>query len=204
VFLEAARKRSNDPRFGFQHPDAQALPFADGSFDRAFSMLVLSFITDIEHAVAEMRCVVRPGRTGDCSSMGPVRRNAGFSVVAGHRSRARSNRRTAARPVLVADRARRDERNVPPAGLVQVEQISLTIRMDFTGFDDYWRPLQSRDGPTGLYLAALSDEARATLWEHVWRDFLCNRPEGPRSFAATAWACQVEPRRPRARAVLRS
>jgi hypothetical protein len=122
--------------------------------------------------------------------MGPVRRNAGFSVVAGHRNRARSNRRPAARPVLVADRARRDERNVAPAGLVQVEQISLTIRMDFTGFDDYWRPLESRDGPTRLYLAALSDEARATLWEHVRRDFLCNRPEGPRSFAATAWACR--------------
>jgi ubiquinone/menaquinone biosynthesis C-methylase UbiE len=70
VFLEAARKRSNDPRFGFQHPDARALPLADGSFDRAFSMLVLSFITDIEHAVAEMRRVVRPGRTGDCSKYG--------------------------------------------------------------------------------------------------------------------------------------
>jgi hypothetical protein len=52
---------------------------------------------------------------------------------------------------------------VAPAGLVQVEQISLTIRMDFTGFDDYWRPLESRDGPTRLYLAALSDEAHATL-----------------------------------------
>lgn len=32
-----------------------------------FSMLVPSFIPDIEHAVAEMRRVVRPGRTGDCS-----------------------------------------------------------------------------------------------------------------------------------------
>ena len=37
----------------------------------------------------------------------------------------------------VADRARRDERNVALAGLVQVEQISLTIGMDFTGFDYY-------------------------------------------------------------------
>jgi hypothetical protein len=72
------------------------------------------------------------------------------------------------------------------AGLVQVEQISLTIRMDFAGFDNYWRPLESRDGPMGLYLAALSDQACTTLWEHVRRDFLCNRPEGPRSFVATA------------------
>jgi hypothetical protein len=76
------------------------------------------------------------------------------------------------------------------AGLVEVDQTSLTIRMDFAGFDDYWRPLESRGGPTGLYLAALSDEARATLREHVRRGFLCKPPEGPRSFAATAWACR--------------
>jgi alkanesulfonate monooxygenase SsuD/methylene tetrahydromethanopterin reductase-like flavin-dependent oxidoreductase (luciferase family) len=44
--------------------------------------------------------------------------------------------------------------------------------------------------PPGPYLAALSDQARATLREHVRRGFLCNRPDGPRSFASTAWACR--------------
>ena len=48
----------------------------------------------------------------------------------------------------------------------------------------------------GLYLAALSDEARAPLREHVRRGFLWNRPDGPRSFAATAWGV-VEPCCPR-------
>jgi hypothetical protein len=75
-------------------------------------------------------------------------------------------------------------------GLTEVEQTSLTIRMDFANFDDYWRPLESRDGPAGQYLATLPDEARATLREHVERGFLSNRPHGPRSFAATAWACR--------------
>jgi ubiquinone/menaquinone biosynthesis C-methylase UbiE len=62
VFLEAEHKRSNDPRFGFQHADARALPFADGSFDRAFSMLVLQFIPDVEHP--SPRCVVSSGPVG--------------------------------------------------------------------------------------------------------------------------------------------
>jgi SAM-dependent methyltransferase len=66
VFLEAARKRSNDPRFGFQHPDARALPFADGSFDRAFSMLVLSFIPDIEHL--SLRCAAWSGPAGQVTA----------------------------------------------------------------------------------------------------------------------------------------
>jgi hypothetical protein len=52
------------------------------------------------------------------------------------------------------------------------------------------RPLESHDGPVGPYLAALSDQSRATLREHVRRGFLCNRPDGPRSFASTAWACR--------------
>ena len=73
------------------------------------------------------------------------------------------------------------------------------LRMDFAGFDDYWRRLESLGGPSGLCVAALSDEARATLREHVWRGFLCNRPEGPRSFAATAWARRGTVR-PKARA----
>ena len=74
-------------------------------------------------------------------------------------------------------------------GLTEVEQTSLTIRMDYADFDDYWRPLES-EGPIGLFLAGLSYEARAVLREHVRRGFVCNRPDGPRSFATTAWACR--------------
>jgi hypothetical protein len=62
--------------------------------------------------------------------------------------------------------------------------------MDFADFDDYWWPLESRDGPAGQYLATLSNEARTALRERVERGFLSNRPDGPRSFAATAWACR--------------
>ena len=63
VSLDFARVRTGDPRFSFRHADARALPFADASFDRAFSMLVLQFIPDVERAVTEMRRVVRPGGT---------------------------------------------------------------------------------------------------------------------------------------------
>jgi SAM-dependent methyltransferase len=39
----------------FEQADACALPFADGAFDRALSLLVLHFVPRPELAVAEMR-----------------------------------------------------------------------------------------------------------------------------------------------------
>jgi ubiquinone/menaquinone biosynthesis C-methylase UbiE len=62
-YLEFARAHNSDPKINFQKADAQALPFEDNSFDRAFSMLVLQIIPDAARAVAEMRRVVRYGGT---------------------------------------------------------------------------------------------------------------------------------------------
>ena len=63
LYLKAARAAGADPRLKFEHADACALPFADGAFDRALSLLVLHFVPKPELAVAEMRRVVRRGGT---------------------------------------------------------------------------------------------------------------------------------------------
>jgi hypothetical protein len=75
-------------------------------------------------------------------------------------------------------------------GLLNVEQASLLIRMEFSCFDDYWSPFSTGEGPPGQFVAALSASARATLTEHVRRAYLANLPDGPRSFACVSWACR--------------
>jgi SAM-dependent methyltransferase len=190
VYLEYARKRGADPRFTFRNADARALPFPDGSFDRAFSNLVLTFIPDVERAVAELRRVVRPGGRVTAAVWDSF---GGVPWIRLLWDTAAVLDPTAERPrALFASLAAPGEMSAMwrQVGLIEVEQTSLSIRMDFTNFDNYWRPLESRDGPPGPYLAALSDDARDTLREHVRRGFLSNRPDGPRSFAATAWACR--------------
>src|SRR4051794_14185515 len=62
-YIEAVRARNQNPKITFDIGDALALPYADASFDRAFSMLVLHFIPNAVNAVAEMRRVVKPGGT---------------------------------------------------------------------------------------------------------------------------------------------
>ena len=190
VYLDYARSRSSDPRFSFRHADARALPFADGAFDRAFSMLVLQFIPDVEHAVAEMRRVVRPGGMvtaavwdafGGMPHLRLLWDTAAVLDPAAERPRALFPSLSA--PGEMSEMWRR-------VGLAKVEDASLTIRMDFANFADYWEPLATGEGGPGQFVAGLSEAARARLREHVRRGFLANRPDGPRSFACTAWACR--------------
>ena len=55
------RQAGGRPSVRIELGDACALPYVDGSFDRALSLLVLQFVPQPEQAVLEMRRVVRPG-----------------------------------------------------------------------------------------------------------------------------------------------
>ena len=73
-------------------------------------------------------------------------------------------------------------------GLQDIERASLTIRMDYQSFDDYWEPLLGGQGPFGSYVAGLSEPRRASIQASVQAAYLAGAPDGPRSLAATAWA----------------
>src|ERR1044072_1723504 len=60
-FLDYARSKYVGPRLQFDLGDAQKLTYANGSFDRCLSMLVMRHIPDAIKATAEMRRVTRPG-----------------------------------------------------------------------------------------------------------------------------------------------
>jgi SAM-dependent methyltransferase len=187
-FVAAARARNADPRITFDLGDARALPYADASYDRAYSSLVLHFVPDPARAVAEMRRVVRPGGTVAAA----VWDNYGGQPftrilwdIAGVLDPAleRPYFRPLNGPGEMAEAWR-------GAGLEGVEETSLTIRMEFASFGDYWAPFETGEGPHGQYVAGLPDRARETLKRHVRRAYVGNRPEGPRSMACVAWACR--------------
>lgn len=190
VYVAYARSRTSDPRFSFQQADARALPFPDASFDRAFSMLVLQFIPDADRAVAEMRRVVRPGGSVTAAVWdlfgGTPHLRLMWDTAAmldPSATQPRSLFRYLSAPDELATLWRR-------LGLHDVEQTSLTIRMDFASFEDYWQPFTTGEGGTGEFMASLTDAMRESLREHVRHGYLSNRPDGPRSFTATAWACR--------------
>jgi ubiquinone/menaquinone biosynthesis C-methylase UbiE len=192
VFVEAASRRNRDPRVTIRQADACALPFADASFDRALCLLVLHFVPEAGKAVAEMARVVRPGGTvaaavwdhyGGMSCMRMT-----WDTVAMIDANAQAMRhRYSFQPMM---RPGEMKASFAAAGLADVEETSLTIRMDYSSFADYWDPIAAGEGPLGKYVAALDAPMRAKVDAAVRQAYEAGEPDGPRSFASVAWACR--------------
>ncbi|HEV7305613.1 class I SAM-dependent methyltransferase [Ensifer sp.] len=192
VFVEATIRANSDPRIKVQQADACALPFVDASFDRALAMLVLHFVPEAGKAVAEMRRVTRPGGVvaavvwdhyGGMPGMRMVLDVA--AMLDGNAEQVRS--RYCSQPMM---RPGEMMQSFAANGLANVEQTSLMIRMDYLSFDDFWQPISAGEGPLGKYIGALDAGQRAKIDAAVKAAYQAGQPDGPRSFAAVAWACR--------------
>ena len=180
AFVEHAKKGA---RARFEVGDAQALRFADASFDHAMAMLVINFVPDHGKALGEMRRVTRAG--GVVSA-------AVWDYGEGMESlRIFWDEAVALDPAA----APRHERNMKlcrrgelgalwkKAGLSDVAEDAIVIEQAFSSFDDFWGPFLKGVGPGGAYVASLSDERRGQLRERLRRHW----PAGPFATQARAW-----------------
>lgn len=192
LFVAEAQRRNTDRRITIQQADACALPFPDASFDRALSLLVLHFVPDAATAVREMRRVVRPGGTvaaavWDLQGGMPNMRMAWDTIVALDASTAPLRDEAYSRPMT---RPAEMHEAWSGAGLNDVEQTSLLIRMEYDSFEDFWAPIEAGEGPLGKYIASLEPTRRAPLAAAVQAAYEAGQGDGPRSFATVAWACR--------------
>jgi SAM-dependent methyltransferase len=189
-YIAYAGTRSADPRLSFRTGDAIALDFSAGSFDRCFSLLALNFMSHPHLALVGMRRVTRPG--------GVVA--AAVWDFAGGLVYQRIFWDSAAALDTGADLARGRHFSAPlkgpgelaaafnEAGLRNVTTASLTIRMEYADFSDYWEPIANAQGPVGDYVKRLSPDRLETLAAAVQQAYRAGGPDGPRSMTATAWA----------------
>src|SRR5215470_4114125 len=162
-FINYAKKNVKSGRASFEVGDAQALRFADESFDQTMALLVMNFVPDHNKAIVEMRRVTRPqGVVSACV----WDYNAGMEML-----RFFWDEVVALEPVM----APKDERNMKlsregqlgelwkKAGLVNVQEKPLVIEQAYTSFDDSWGPFLKGAGPGGAYVVSLGDERRRQL-----------------------------------------
>ncbi len=192
AYIDFARGQTEDGRISFETADACALPYAENAFDRVMSMLVLNFVPDAPAAAAEMVRVTRPGGVvaaavwdlrGGFTTAQMFWNTAAVMDAEAAEVRARYFSGPYTRPGELA--AAWTE-----LGLCDVVQDYATIRMDFDSFEDFWRPFLGRTGPVGGYIAGLPEARRAALRSHLRAAYEAGDPDGPRSFAATAWVCR--------------
>jgi len=188
-FVAFAREHNKDPRTSFRISDATALPFGDATFDRAVSQLVLQFLPDPLKAVREMKRVVRPGGTvaacvWDAYGGQPhIRMLWDTAATLGFLKSPHSIIRS-----LGIDGEM--EATWREAGLVDVVPGELTMRFVFRDFHDYWSPYLGGDGPLGEMVMGLTPSDRAVFERKMREIYLSSRPDGARSFIASAWICK--------------
>jgi len=181
-FVAAARTRQ--PVVDIRRAVAEALPFPDGTFDAALAQLVVHFMSDPVAGLREMARVTRAGGViaasvwdfgGGRGPLGPfweAAREIDPKVVD-------ESDLAGAREGGLADRFR-------AAGLVDVEQTTLSAGRTYASFDDWWQPFTMGVGPGGAYVASLDPDRREALRE------LCRSrlPAGPIVLTAHAWAAR--------------
>ena len=174
----------------FEVGNVHALAYPDRSFDRVLALLVLHFVPKTEQAIAEMRRVARPGAVVGAAVWdargGFVANRIFFDTAAAldpaaNERRARNYTRPLTRPGELAAAW-------SAAGFNEVTATTLAIRMEFSSFDDYWGPYSAKDGPQADYVGTLNEADRERLREALQRAYLDGEEDGPRSYAALAWA----------------
>ncbi len=189
-FLAYARSRRSSEQPIFEVGDACALPYENGQFASAATQCVLLFIPRPEVALDEMVRVTRAGGKVAAAVWdfrgGLVFQRLLWDTASAIDPEARATRdRLFSAPLVLPDGLAtlfRDSR------LKDIERQSLTIRMDFANFEDYWQPFLGGQGPVGGYFAKLSPDLKARIKDAV-RDAYCSgAADGARSLTATAWA----------------
>jgi SAM-dependent methyltransferase len=181
-FVEAIRTRY--PGVEVHQAPAEALPFADASFDVALAQLVVHFMSDPVAGLTEMRRVTRnDGIVAAC-----------VWDLAGGRSPLSVFWEAAAE----LDPDVQDESKRPgareghlaelfnAAGLREVESWYLEVKLEHPTFDEWWEPYVAGVGPAGAYVASLDPERQAELRERC-RAAL---PEPPFVLTSRAWAAR--------------
>ena len=193
-YIAFARSQLGPANLHFEVADAVELPYEDASFGGAAAQLVLNFVPDPLAALHEIQRVVVPGGSVVAAVWdfhgGLVYQRIFWDTAAGIDAGA-----TVARDKLFSGALALPDglpRLFETAGLDRVERASITIRMDYANFGDYWNPLCGGQGPVGTYLVGLDPALRAHVEEAVARAYCSGAPDGPRSLAATAWAVRGE------------
>ena len=178
----AAAVRERLPGVDVRRSAAEQLPFPDDTFDASLAQLVVHFMTDPVRGLREMSRVTRPGgMVAACvwdhaGGRGPL---TAFWAAVRELDPAADDESG-----LAGVREGHLARLFAQAGLGQARATTLTVRVRYDSFEQWWEPFTLGVGPAGGFSRSLDDEQRAELRE-ACRELL---PPAPFTLTVRAWA----------------
>jgi len=181
--IDYARTRPGTKLAQFRVGDAQALPFADASFDAASMALVITFLSDPLKAAREMARVVKPG--GIVATYMWDIPGGGFPIRPLSAAMKSLGLEEPSRPNVEASRRESMHAFWQQAGLQSIDTTVIRIRVAYTDFDDFWASSSLPVGPSGKALAALSPDQIAQIKARL-REILPIAADGSITYEAFA------------------
>ena len=181
-FVAAARERH--PGVDVRRAAAEELPFAEGEFDAALAQLVVHFMADPVRGLAEMARVTRAGgvvaacvwdHAGEQTPLAPF-----WQAVHELDPDAEDESE------LAGGREGHLAELFGGAGLREVEETALPVRVEHASFEEWWEPFTLGVGPAGSYVTALDSAQQLELRERCRQRL----PPAPFTLSARAWAAR--------------
>ena len=156
-FVAAARSRH--PEVRVERAAAEQLPFADDEFDAALAQLVVHFMADPVAGLREMARVTRSGGVvaacvwdhagggGPLSTFWEAAHELDMDVID-------ESRLAGAREGHLAEL-------FDGAGLVDIEERTISVSLEHATFEEWWEPFTLGVGPAGAFVAGLDDDRRS-------------------------------------------
>jgi SAM-dependent methyltransferase len=183
-FVDAVGSRV--PGATVERASAESLPFLDNEFDAALAQLVVHFMADPVAGLEEMRRVTRDGGAvaaclWDHAAGGSGPLSVYYKALRDvDPSRSDESGRPGTRPGHLAELFR-------AAGFADLDEVTLTVRVEHPTFEDWWAPYELGVGPIAEVLEELGPEGVTQLRERC-RALL---PEPPFTLEARAWAVRA-------------
>lgn len=179
-----AECRARNPGVDVREASAEALPYADGSFDVVIAQLVLHFVPDPEAAASQMRRVLRPGGVAAACVWDF---GGGMRVLRAFWEAALALDPDAPDEAATMRFGRDGEIAALFAGTGLRELMSgaLDVRAGYEDFDDLWEGFLGGVGPAGAYCASLVATRRDALKAQLAGRL--GHPAGPFALDARAW-----------------
>ncbi|HSO28676.1 MAG TPA: methyltransferase domain-containing protein [Candidatus Sulfomarinibacteraceae bacterium] len=179
-----AATQARHPGVDVRRAAAEQIPFSDDAFDAALAQLVVHFMKDPVAGLTEMARVTRRGGVVAACVWDHGGVNGPLHLFW-----------DAARAL---DPDVDDESDLPgaraghlaelfgAAGLREVADTALSVRLEHPTFDAWWKPFTAGVGPAGAYLASLDADQRVALRDECRRRV----PSEPFPVTAVAWAAR--------------
>jgi SAM-dependent methyltransferase len=169
------------PGIDVRRASAEALPYADSTFDTVLAQLVVHFMADPRQGLAEMARVTAAGGTVAASVWDHAGGRGPLAVF--WRAAREQDPGVPDESLLAGVREGDLALLFLAAGMADPVETSLEVVVAHDGFDDWWDPFTLGVGPAGAHVASLAADQRDDLRERC-RALL---PDGPFSTSALAW-----------------